>query len=93
MFPLIVFGILGVAGLGGFVWSLSWGLGSEPPPFVFLLPTVIGVVNGWIMGRVAIEACLTEDGNVEFSGPLRRVRVAILDIISIAPSEMSQMPA
>jgi hypothetical protein len=93
LFPIIVFGILGVAGLCGFVWSLSRGLSSEPPPFVFLFPVVIAVINGWIMGGVAIEATLTEDGHVEFTGPLRRVRVAMLDIISIAPSEMSQMPA
>jgi hypothetical protein len=92
IFPVIVFGILGVAGLCGFVWSLSRGLSSEPPPFVFLFPIVIAVVNGWIMGGVAIEACLTEDGYVEFTGPLlRKVKVSVLDIVSIAPSEMSQM--
>lgn len=89
---MIVLGILGVAGLCGFVWSLSKGLSSDPPPFVFLFPVAIAVINGWITGGVAIEATLTEDGQVEFTGPLRRVSVAVLDIISIVPSEMSQVP-
>lgn len=92
MFPLVVLGILGIGGLCGFVWSLSRGLRSEPPPFVFLLPVVIAAVNGWFMGGFAIEVRLTEDGYLEFSGPLRRGRVAVLDIISISPSKMSQMP-
>ena len=92
IFPLVVFSILGLGSLCAFVWSLSRGLNSEPPPFLFLFIIAIAVINGWMMGGFAIEAHLTEDGFVEFSGPLRRTRVAVLDIISIVPSEMSQMP-
>jgi len=73
------------------VWGLSRGVNSEPPPFIFLFLIFAAVVNGWVFGGFAIEARLAEDGYVEFIGPLRKVRIAVLDILSIAPSEMSQM--
>jgi hypothetical protein len=90
--PLILLGIFGLGGLCALVWSLSRGLSSGPPPFVFLFVVAIAVVNGWIIGGFAIEARLMEDGFVEFTGPFRRTRVAVLDILSITPSVMSQMP-
>ena len=93
MFPLIIMAILGIVGLAGFVWGLSRGVSSEPPPFIFLFLIVIAAGNSWVFGGVAIEARLAGDGYVEFLGPLRKVRVAVLDILSIAPSEMSQTPA
>jgi hypothetical protein len=90
--PLIFIAVLGAVGIIGLVWSLSRGVNSEHPPFIFLFLIVISVGNGWFFGGVAIEVRLTEDGYIEFIGPLRRVRIAVLDILSIAPSEMSQTP-
>lgn len=87
----VIFTIMGLAGIIGLVWSLSRGINSEPPPFVFLFVIAIAGFNGWMWGGYAIEAHLTDDGYVEFIGPLRKVRIAVLDILSISPSEMSEM--
>jgi hypothetical protein len=91
MLPLIIMAILGAVGFVGLVWGIRRGVNSEPPPFIFLFLIVAAVGNGWVFGGFAIEARLAEDGYVEFIGPLRKVRIAVLDILSIAPSEMSQM--
>lgn len=52
--------------------ELRRGLDSIPPPPVFLILVAVGGVNGWIIGGVALEVRLEEDGHVEFIGALRR---------------------
>ena len=47
--------------------------------------------NLWIVGGSALEIRLEDGGFVEFVAPLRKVvRIAALDIISIAPSDLGQ---
>src|SRR5687768_11048500 len=92
VFPLVVFGILGLFGIVGLMLSLAAGWAAGPPPFFFLMMVAIAAINGWLMAGFAIEVRLEDDGFVEFIGPLRRVRLAALDITSIAPSQMSQLP-
>jgi hypothetical protein len=88
--PLFFLGILGVGALVGFAWAVFRGLDSEPPPFVFLIPLLPAVINIWVLGGSTLEARITDDGCLEIVGPLRSQRVAVLDILSIAPSKMSQ---
>ena len=89
--PLIFFGALGVLGIVTFIGTAIAGEVSGPPPFLFLIFTVYAVGFGWLNLGMAMEARLGEDGYVEFIGPLRRVRVAVLDLVSIVPSS-SGMP-
>jgi hypothetical protein len=86
--PLLLFGLLVIAGLGCFVWSILDTSGSMPPPFFFLILVGVAGFNLWVSGGV-LEVHADDDGNTEFVGPLRRTRVAMSSIMSIKPSQMS----
>src|SRR5512143_1412233 len=86
--PLIFLVVLGAFGIGALLWALTRGATPGPPPFVFLFLVAIAAVNGWTTGAIALEVRLADDGYVEFIAPLRRGRIAILDIVSITPSKL-----
>jgi hypothetical protein len=85
----MLLGAIGLGGLIGLAWSASRGFDTEPPFPVFLMPLAIAGINLALVGRSAVEVQLLDDGHLSFRGPLRRSRIAVMDIISLAPSEMS----
>lgn len=88
--PLILLGVFGLAAVVGLVWSLPKGLGGGPPfPFFLFILAVLGL-NLWLLGSTALEVRLEDDGHVEFVAPLRRVRIPVIEILSIAPSDIMQ---
>jgi hypothetical protein len=84
---LLLLSVLGLGALAGLAWSLTNDIGSGPPFPVFLAAMIVIGINLWILGGTALEIRLGDDGHVELVAPLRSVRVAVLDIVSIAPSE------
>jgi hypothetical protein len=88
--PLILMGLVGLAAMGGLVWTLPMGLAGDPPFPIFVVILAVLTPNVWILAHTALEARLDDDGYVEFVAPLGRARISVLDILSIAPSDMMQ---
>jgi hypothetical protein len=87
--PVVLFAAIGLGGLIGLAWCASRGFDSEPPFPVFVMLLVIAGINLALLGRSAVEVQLQDDGHLSFRGPLRSSRVAVLDILSLEPSQMS----
>lgn len=85
-FPLILLALLGLGAIVGLVWSVTSHWGGTPPFPVFLVGLLIIAINLWTMGSTAVEIRLADDGHVEFVAPLRTTRIAVFNIVSIAPS-------
>lgn len=88
--PLILIGVLDLGALVGLAWSLGRGLEGDPPFPVFLVIFAALSLNLWLLGTVALEIRLEDDGHVELVAPFRRVRIPVLEILSITPSDMMQ---
>jgi len=85
-FPLILLAVLGLGAIAGLVWSITSDFGGAIPSPVFLAALLVIGINLWIIGRTAVEIRLQDDGHVELVAPFRTSRIAILNILSIAPS-------
>jgi hypothetical protein len=83
---LVLLVVLGLAAIAGLAWSSTSSFGAAPPFPVFLVAILIIGINLWIIAGTAVEVRLEDDGHVEFVAPLRTMRVAVLNIVSITPS-------
>lgn len=84
--PLILLSVLGLAAIAGLVWSSTSDFSTAPPFPVFLVALLIIGINLWIIAGTAVEVRLEDEGHVEFVAPFRTTRIAVLNILSIAPS-------
>jgi hypothetical protein len=91
MMPLIALGLAVVGMIAGLSWSLSRGPQPGPPFPVFLIVLAAFGPQIWIYASTAFEIRLGDDGILEFVGVLRRTRVAVTDVRSIAPSIYPQI--
>lgn len=87
---LFFLGLIGLLALAGFAWSLAEGSAAVPPFPVFLAVLVVVAVNFGVIGRIAREVRLEDEGYLELVAPLRTTRVSVPDILVIAPSEAMQ---
>ena len=84
----ILLTVLGLGAIAGLVWSGSSRFGPVPPFPVFLVALLIIGINLWLIAGIAVEVRLGDDGHVEFVAPLRTTRIAVLNILSIVPSNV-----
>jgi hypothetical protein len=87
---LMFLGVFGIAALAGLVWSAADSAPAVPPFPVFLAILVAVAINFWMIGGIAKEIRLEDEGYVELVALLRTTRVSVPDIVSIVPSEAMQ---
>src|ERR1044071_3745829 len=87
--PVVMLGVIEAGLILGLIWSIARTLPNGPPPPVFLLASVVVGYNLWLLGGNALEIRHLDDGYLEFSAPLRKARVYVLEIESIGPSKQA----
>ena len=71
-----------------FISTLRPGPGAAA--YLILLVYIPLGINFWHIGRTAREIRLEDDGQIEFVSPLGTTRVAVQDLLSIAPTHFAR---